>query len=645
MNNTSIRGLIASTCAVMCLAVVIPGAYALSVDVPEFDEDGQPLEPTPIEEFAPSSESDDVPGTDPLYDKGITVTQVEIEGNNLVSDDLILNTISSKPGSLYSKRRLQSDLKKLFDTGYFTEHLRVVPIATRDGVYLRFEVQENPVVQSIAIIDESVIEEDELKKLFEGQVGMPQNVNAINKAIQDIEQAYKDKGYILARVDDIREDNPGEVKLIINEGRINKIDYSGNKKTKSHVIRRAMSLKEGDVYNENTVSEDMKRIFSSQSFSDVRRVIKASADAPGEYDLTIEVDEKKTGAISLGGGVDTGTGVFGSVGYSDPNFRGMGHNVSTVFSMGTGVGVLGRDRDTIDRRVIQAQASWFNPSVAETLNSLGTSIYVRDLASFNVPLAIERRLGGTVTWSRPIESVPGVSVSTSVGYEDINLREGASRASLDRFGITPADRVEHLEDGSFAILAPEVFFDSRDNRLNPSQGWLSSFGTRMAMGFDVDSYGTLNTNIRRYLKVTDNITFALNAQAGGTAFGDIPTFNMFRMGGAYSIRGFQEGGVGVGEQYVLGSAEVRSKLPFLKSFQKFPLYDIVQAAIFVDAGKLFDEADTNEIFDRPGYGLAAGAGLRVNMPSLGPIRIDWANPIGNAGRNTRRFNFGVGQKF
>lgn len=632
----------------LLLAWPTGAVYAQGVDVPDNSlpgesYDAEPSEPTTVDELAPSGDGEVIPGTEPLYDKGVTVTQIEIEGNQLVPDDVILKAMGTHPGSLYSKTRLQKDLRKIYDLGYFSERIRVVPVATREGVHLRIEVEENPVVKQFEFDGETVIKDEELQALFTEQIGMPQNVNALNKGIQAIEEHYKDKGYILARVDNIQEDPPGTIHLTINEGKINTIRYSGNKKTKDAVIRRAMAQKEGEVYNENTVNDDMKRIFSLQSFSDVRRVIKASPDVPGAYDLVMEVDEKKTGAISLGGGVDTGTGLFGSVGYSDPNFRGRGQSMTSVFSMGTGV--LGSDDDTLTRRVIQAQVNWFNPSVAESVNSLGTSLFARDLASFNVPLAIEKRFGGEITWGRPLESISGASVSLGLGGENVNLKEGVSQRRLDEYDISPEEREKQLEDGAFAFLTPNFAFDSRNNRFNPNQGWLINLGSRLAYGIDTDSYGTLTANLRRYLKVTDNVTLALNAQGGGTPFGDIPTFNMFRLGGSYTVRGFQEGGIGVGGNFVLGSAEVRTKIPFLKAFDKFPLYEILQAAIFTDAGVLFDEASTNSIFDRPGYGVSVGAGIRANIPSLGPIRIDWANPIGNTGDHTRRINFGVGHKF
>ncbi len=618
--------------------------YAQSIDTPSNQGDQTtPLTPTPLKNIAPKG-NQLIPEATPLYDKGVTITEIEIVGNKDVPAESILKAISTQPGSLYSKTRLQKDLKKIYDMGYFTDHMKVVPIATREGIHLRFELEENAIVKSIDFKGNTIFTSDELGKIFTGQVGMPENVNQINSGIQAVEKKYKDKGYILARVQDIKEDPPGTITFVMSEGKIANISFSGNKKTKDYVIRRAMVEKEGNIYNEKTVGEDMKRIFSTQLFSDVRRVVKASPESASEYDLVIEVDEKKTGAISLGGGLDTGTGLFGSVGYNDPNFLGRGDSVSTIFSLGTGI--LWSTSDVLRRAVFQFETNWSAPSFLETNNALGTSLYARQLASFNIPLTVEQRYGGEIDWSRPLEAHPGANVSMGLGYEKTNVKEGVTQDQLALYGVTPAERAKELKDGSYTFLEPGFSYDSRNNRLNPTEGWLNTFGSHLALGLTNSSYGTLSANLRRYLKVTDNITFAVNAQGGVKGFGNVPQFNMFRLGGAYTVRGFEEGGLGIGQDYLLGSAEIRTKLPFLKFFDKFPLYDILQAAFFTDAGVLYEEPSSNHLFSRPGYGVSIGAGLRVNIPAVGPMRVDWAQPItGARGGHTQHFNFGVGNKF
>jgi outer membrane protein insertion porin family len=612
----------------------------------KLDASGEPEEgneSTLLNELAP----DESPSTrGKVYDQGVTIANIKVEGNHLIPEDKIKQAMALRPGSLYSRRTLQQDLRRVYDLGYFTDKVKAVPTATRQGIVLRVQVEENVPVTGVNIEGNTIIKDEELQTVFADQTGLPQNIGQLNEAIEKIEKLYADKGFILARVTSIADDPDGLINLEVNEGVIDRVQFIGNRKTKDGVIKRNMGLKPGDVYNEKILSQDLKRLFGTQSFSDVRRVITASPDNPDMYNLTVEVDEKRTGAISLGGGVDTTTGLFGSVGYSDPNFLGRGQNLSSFVSVGSGV--INRGQFQANSRNYQFDLNWSTPSVFDSPNALGAGLYGRDLSSFNVPLAIERRIGTEVTWSRPILSMPNTSFSLGLRGERVALRDAASPETLQNFNITDSIRKKQLEGGTFVSLSPTLAYDTRNNRFDPSSGWFNTVSTTGALGVGASSYGSLTANVRKYIKVRDGVTLAFNTQAGSSVLGDMPEFNMYRLGGAYSVRGFQEGGLGTGSGFLLGSAELRSKVPFLDKVKNVPMLDSLRTALFVDAGTLFGESETNSLFRRSGTGVSIGAGLRFNIPGLGPIRVDYAFPVYTAGGNNsyvNRFNFGIGQKF
>ncbi len=626
-------------------AVLMTLALGLSLATPTLAESSSAEEsgPTPLTEFAP----DEIrPVRGKRYDQGLTITRVTIEGNRLIEDENIKESMATRPGSLYNKGNLQRDLRRIYNMGYFTEKIRAVPIATSNGIHLRIEVEENAPVTGINIEGNSLISDEELQAIFAGQTGLPQNIGQLNESIEKIEKLYADKGYVLARVKGITDDPDGVINLEINEGQINEVFFVGNRKTKDYVVKRLMVTEAGDTYNEKVLTEDLKRIFSSQSFSDVRRVLTVSPDDPEKYDLTIELDEKKTGAISLGGGLDTGTGLFGSVGYNDPNFLGRGQNFSSVAAVGTGV--IGRGDSLADARTYQFDVNWSTPSLKQTDNALAVSAYGRDMASINVPLGIERRIGTGVTWSRPIKSWKNTAVSLSAGGERVSMRDGGTGADLKALGITSAMRDGQLDGGTFLNMTPTIAYDTRDNRFNPATGSLHTLSLTGAYGLGGGSYGTASTNLRKYFKLREGIVLALNAQAGNSIIGDIPEFNMFRMGGSYTVRGFREGGLGIGNGFMLGSAELRTKVPLFGKLKDVPFLDTLSTAFFLDAGKVLDQADLigDSRFAHDGFGASAGLGIRINIPGVGPIRVDYAVPIAGGNDNYyRRFNFGVGQKF
>jgi outer membrane protein insertion porin family len=617
-------------------------AHAQDTLAPAGDvQSSEEASPTPLSEFAPNEIR---PARGQGYDQGLTISKVAIEGNKLINSEKIKDTMVIRPGSLYSKNMLKEDLRRIYDMGYFTEKIKAVPVSTSEGIVLRIVVQENAPVTGVHIEGNTIIDNSELQAIFANQTGMPQNIGQLNESIEKVEKLYADKGYVLARVSNIEDDPDGVINLKINEGTIDKVQFVGNRKTKDFVIKRLMTTKAGEVYNEKKLADDLKRIFSTQAFSDVRRVITASPDDPDKYNLTVEVDEKRTGSISLGGGIDTGTGVFGSLGYSDPNFLGRGQNVNSIFAVGTGI--MYRNRDTqANTRTYQFDVGWSDPSFMNTPNSLSANAYGRDYSSFNIPLGVERRFGTELSWGAPLKGSQHTSIGLSLRGENVNIRDFADNEDLRRFNISKSDRKDHLKGGTFMSLSPTLAFDTRNNRFNPTSGWLNTISLTGAYGTSGTSYGLVTANLRKYIKIRDGITLALNAQGGHSVLGDIPEFNMYRLGGAYSIRGFQEGGLGIGNGFLLSSAELRAKVPMIGKLKTIPVLNSISAATFLDAGTVLGGSKLNSVFDRPGTGISTGLGLRINMPGIGPVRIDYAIPLTGKGDYTRYWNFGVGEKF
>ena len=67
--------------------------------------------------------------------------------------------------------------------------------------------------------------------------------------------------------------------------------------------------------------------------------------------------------------------------------------------------------------------------------------------------------------------------------------------------------------------------------------------------------------------------------------------------------------------------------------------------MFIDAGKIFNPTISDTLYDRPGYAVAAGVGLKLYIPGMGPLSIDYGIPLTNSGENgspNGYFTFGVG---
>ena len=358
MDNKKYISLIALLLVIMCpLQCNAKGSFwGSSADSEVHDLQTPTATQTTIDETPMTSASVSTTATNSEKKK---IKNIEFVGNNVIDKSLILEQMKLQAGDNYSRELVQRDLKAIYEMGYFTENMRAVPVNNSDGtITLKIVLVENAPVTDFTIEGNTVISTDEILSYLLPMKGKPQNISDLNSAIAKIQDCYSSKGYILARIDSVSDDPDGTVNISIKEGTINRILISGNEKTKDYVIERNVLTEPGQVYNENLLKEDVVRLYATQAFKDVTREIEPTDD-PDKYDITIKIEEQRTASISVGGGIDSVTGVFGSVGIADNNFMGRNERISLNGIAGTGV-IL--NDSSIKRRMnLQGELSYFKP--------------------------------------------------------------------------------------------------------------------------------------------------------------------------------------------------------------------------------------------------------------------------------------------
>ena len=579
--------------------------------------------------------------------------KVEIHGTNVVSPELILEKLNLKSGDVYDRDAVQNGLRNVYSMGYFTEKMRAIPVTNTDGtVTLKIILEENAPVTDFTIEGNTVVSTEEILAPLLPMKGKPQNISRLNEAIAKIQNIYTSKGYILSRVDSVTDDPDGTVNITIKEGTVNSIAIAGNEKTKDFVIARNILTEPGTVYNENQIKEDLVRLYATQAFKDVTREIEPCADDPDTYDITINVEEQRTANISIGGGLDSVTGVFGSVGIADNNFLGRNQRVSLNGLVGSGV--ILNDASILRRMNMQFELSFFEPHFLNADTSLMSKLFYRDFGSYQVPLAIERRFGGEATIAHRIKKNKHLTSTFSLGVENIDVSEGDYNkiAGLySRYNIPIEERARQLEGGLFMSLSPALVYDSRDSNVVTRKGTLASIRFDEEIGLlDFDkTHGKLTGTIKQYIPVGKKSSLSFMAKAGGRIHGDnMPEVMAYRLGGPYTVRGFKMSGVGTGDAFVMGSAEFATPIPFIdrtRLARKIGFLNNIRLTAWVDAGKIFNPTITNTLYDRPEYAVSAGVGVKLYIPGMGPLSIDYGIPLTNPGDNGSRggyFTFGVG---
>lgn len=582
---------------------------------------------------------------------GKVIKFVEFDGNKTVPRETLENAMKIHVGDAYDKDAIQQALNDIYALGWFSENMRAVPVVTdKNEIVLKIYLEENKPITEFTVTGNSVISDGELYEVLAPLEDKPQNINTLNETVAKIEQLYASKGYVLARVSAVKDDPDGCVNLYVSEGHINSVKFEGNNKTKDYVVERNILSVPGTVYNENTIREDLIRLYGTQAFKDVNRTIEKCDNNSDLYDVTINLEEQRTATVSIGAGVDTATGFFGQAGFVENNFLGKGQRVSLNFLAGTGV--IASDDSTLSKANLQGEVSLYEPRFRGTDVSMLYKGFWQDYASYQVPLAMERRFGAEVVASRNFRTLKNLSGSFKVGIENINVSEGDFNQIWRLYAannIPFTERAKQLQGGTFLSLAPSLTYDTRDRAVHPRDGIIATARFTENIGLaDLDTtHGILSGGLKKYFPVMSKSSLSFAARGGGAIHGDMPEVMAFRLGGPYSVRGYKMSSIGTGNSFVSGSVELTTPFFFVDRIKKAPFLDNIKFSLFVDAGKLFETNVTDKIYNRPGYGIAAGAGIKVYVPGVGPLSIDYGYPLTNVGKGNTKgaFTFGIGDMF
>ncbi|HEY2125027.1 MAG TPA: outer membrane protein assembly factor BamA, partial [Chthoniobacterales bacterium] len=254
------------------------------------------------------------------------VRSIKFEGNEHFKDSVLRKQMKTKGKTLIAffdksgrldEVQLQQDLDSIKD---FYQNHGYIDVQVKD---VRKERESGPIVITIAIVEGqqyhtgkisfsgyTMTTEDKLRgilKMKEGGVYSPKGLHDDAKSIAD---AYGTGGYVdLVVLPEGTSAGPGriDVHYKIEEGTrsfVQRINVIGNTRTKDKVIRREVLIAPGDVFNTVRVDVTKKRLDNLGYFSKVD-TYPEDTGVPGRKDLTIQVEEKRTGSLSFGGGFST----------------------------------------------------------------------------------------------------------------------------------------------------------------------------------------------------------------------------------------------------------------------------------------------------------------------------------------------------
>ncbi len=256
-----------------------------------------------------------------------------------------------RPGMRVTREELQNDLNGIQATGWFSD-VRIVPQNGPIGVQVVVQVQPLPPLSAVEINgdEEDLLSEELINETFASDYGRTLNLNDLQQRMKALQASVAGLGYSLARVSGPERVSPqGVVTLRLLQGNVSGVevkfltqdgddtDENGNPirgKTREWVINREVSIQPGDPFNRNQLERDIKRLYGTQLFSDVKVTLRRVPEEPGDVVILLGIVEQSTGQLSGGLGYSQSQGVFGQVQLQETNLLGRAWNLSTNITYG-----------------------------------------------------------------------------------------------------------------------------------------------------------------------------------------------------------------------------------------------------------------------------------------------------------------------
>lgn len=624
----------------------------------------------------------------------LVVRGLSFSGNHAIDDYTLSISIATSNSSFFARMpilRLLLGTKRYFDpqdfrrdvlriqtlyraTGYVGVEVDTTVHRSDGSVSLEFRIREGEPVRIVSLSitgAENVVPQRRLRDRIPLQVGDPFNRLLIQASADTIRAAVRNRGYPYAEVfrnfDEDRENRTAEVRFEVDPGpfaRVEAIELVGNQEYDDKVIRRVLSVREGQPFSQRVLDNSQLDLYRMGTFNYVSLALKDSVpDSPDDSLVTIQVQiaEGALRRIRLGAGYGTidcfrtrsswtlhnflgdaqtlelnaqvsriGAGTPLSAGFENSVCRGLRKEESDFLKLNFNVSATFRERFLFDRRTSATV------SVSAERHSEFTA-FLRE--AYGGDLSVTRQMPGRVPVS--------VTYSASYGMTDADLAtfctfldvcDAQSAVTFTEFRLTSA-------------VALGIVRDRTDSPLDPSRGTVLRADLRHAsktIGSDEQRQFTRGVvDFASHHRLGHRSVVSWRIRLGGVTAPRIdlggaeperfvPPEERFYGGGASSVRGFSQNELGplvrvlersldtlvngdtsfVTDSVIRTSPSGGEAVLVANAEYRFALSRRLTAALFVDAGQVFDREG-----DNPGLQVTPGAGLRLSSP-IGPIRLD-----------------------
>ena len=617
----------------------------------------------------------------------VQIRDVQFIGNKDISDDELRSIIATqREGAMsfmndsgtYNEDAFERDLlivsSHYWDKGYAnvkvgTPSLRL----SRDKryMYLSIPVDEGPVftVSKIDFKGDLIGGVPLHEKKLAVKPGMRFSRTTIAEDRDRLADYYMDQGYAYANVLPLTkvDINKHQIALTYEIARgkkayFERINIRGNSKTRDKVIRREMKISEGELFN-NTNLEISKKRINALGFFETVNVSTKRGSSDEFVEVNVEISERPTGTFQIGAGFSSVENFIAQAQISQNNLFGRGQTLALQAQ-------LSSLRQLFLLRFVE-------PYFLDTNWTFAFDLYnqSRGFGTFS-----RNSSGGTLTWGYPLSYEARAFLTYKL--EDVKITRGGG--GFADFGATrtpiEAGQVANLfRGGVTSSLRGSLSWDSRNNRLFPSEGWHHTVFAEYADKWTGSENKFLRWGgfSRYYHQIWGPFVLKVNAEVGVTTSTDplgVPISERYLIGGIFDVRGFSPRSLGPILRTGASADQPLGQLPLGGNLQviwnseiEFPLFKKVgiSGVVFYDMGNAYnlekrycsglDSASSvspkfDPCFKFPdsligGIRRSVGFGFRWFSP-IGPLRFEWGIPLDRqSGEDPLVFEFTIGNFF
>ncbi|RMF77630.1 MAG: hypothetical protein D6739_12560, partial [Nitrospirae bacterium] len=491
------------------------------------------------------------------------------------------------------------------------------------GVTIRVRIDPGPVatLAEVALEGARAIPREAL--LAGVATGGPLKLAEVRDLRRRILKRYRARGFLEAQVSTRLEPLGGgrwRLAIRVREGvaaRVGATHLRGLTRTHPEVVWRELAYRRGDPLDPALLARSRQALVRLGLFERVAVEPDPLLAGAAVRDVVVSVDEGKQGeaAWSIGFGSEENLRTAVEISHRNP----FGHNRPISF--------LAR-LSSLERTLFLSgrEPRLFGSHTAAVVNLVQARRRFENFTKTTIGTAalLEREL------------LPRVHGSLGFQYDNASLSD-----------ISGEVRVTDADAGRIGLASgiASLFWDRRDNPLDPSRGFL--------LGTDLQWSTALLLSERDFLKVGLQAAAYLTPRPGWTtAFGlrtgtilptrggqTIPIQVRYFLGGPSTLRAFHQDELAGDDPEQLGGI---SFLLFNLE-ERFPLYRRLRGVLFSDVGNVFARRDP--FSPLAGLRTTAGLGLRIRTP-VGPLRLDYGVKLNRrAGESRGELHFSLGQAF